>query len=144
MKLKIDNDAIAEEFFEDTRLFGVMAPIPVYQFVWQLNNGLRVDFRINNDIEIQLTRKNRNYYFSIYQHREQHRTLDHFLYCNHYDGEYLLPEFRHMDFLWLAKGDPMLDDETQSLVKSIRGINGVQLVTELTNEKIRNKQHLIF
>lgn len=144
MKLKIDNEAIAEEFFEDTRLFGIMAPLQVYQFVWHLNNGLRVDFRINNDIEIQLTRKNRHYYFSIYHYREPLRSLDHYLYYNTFNGEYLLPEFRHMDFLWLAKGEPLEEEEIQSLMQSLRSIHGVQLVTELTNEKIKNKQHLIF
>jgi hypothetical protein len=29
-------------------------------------------------------------------------------------------------------------------VQSIRTVNGVQLVVELTNEKIKNKEHLVF
>jgi hypothetical protein len=32
----------------------------------------------------------------------------------------------------------------QHLVQSIKSINGVQLVLELTNEKIKNKEHLVF
>jgi len=30
------------------------------------------------------------------------------------------------------------------LIQAIRSLTGVQLVTEMTNEKIKNKQHLIF
>jgi hypothetical protein len=66
------------------------------------------------------------------------------LYDNKHDGEYLLPEFKHLDFLWLLKDDFVSDEALQHLVKSIRTVNGVQLVVELTNEKIRNKEHLVF
>jgi len=30
------------------------------------------------------------------------------------------------------------------MISSIRSISGVQLVVELTNEKIKNKEHLVF
>ncbi|AXY76616.1 IPExxxVDY family protein [Paraflavitalea soli] len=144
MKLKLDFDEMADDFFDNTRLMGIVAPVKNYQFCWQLNQLLRLDFRINNDIEIQLFKKQRNYYFSIFEYREPNSSLVHYLYNNQFDGEYLLPEFRHLDFLWLLKGDLVADDFLQNLLTAIKSINSVQLVTELTNEKIRNKGHLIF
>ena len=95
-------------------------------------------------IEIQLTKKLRKYYFSIYEYPVPSITLTHYLYNNQFDGEYLLPEFKHLDFLWLIKGDAVAADDLKSLIQSIRSLPGVQLVTEMTNEKIKNKQHLIF
>ena len=47
MKLKLTIDDLANDFFEDTRLLGVVAPVKDYQLCWQLNNRLRFDFRIN-------------------------------------------------------------------------------------------------
>ncbi len=143
-KLKIDNEALAEGFFEDSLLVGIVAPIKDYQFSWQLNNLLGFRFRVNNDIEIQLTKKQRKYYFSIYEYPVPSITLTHYLYNNQFDGEYLLPEFKHLDFLWLIKGDAVAADDLNFLIQSIRSLPGVQLVTEMTNEKIKNKQHLIF
>lgn len=143
MKLKVDNELLVEEFFEDTHLLGIMAPLESHLFVWQVNQGLRFDFRINNDLEIQLNKKKRNYFFTVFQYNEPHRTLTHYLYKNHYDGEYLLPEFKHLDYLWLTKGDLPGEEEYKDLVQGLRNIQGVQLVTELNNEKIKNKQHLI-
>ena len=143
-KLKIDNEALAEGFFEDSLLLGIVAPIKDYQFSWQLNNLLGFRFRVNNDIEIQLTKKLRKYYFSIYEYPVPSITLTHYLYNNQFDGEYLLPEFKHLDFLWLIKGDAVAADDLKFLIQSIRSLPGVQLVTEMTNEKIKNKQHLIF
>ena len=144
MKLILDPKCLTDGFFEETRLLGIMAPIKDYQFCWQVNSLLGVDFRINNDIEIQLTKKQRNYFFAVYEYAEDRTALVHYLYNNQFDGEYLLPEFKHLDFLWLLKGDAVTETSLQQLIESIRSIKGVQLVLELTNEKIRNKEHLVF
>ncbi len=144
MKLKIDNETLAQEFFEDAALLGIVAPIKDYQFCWQLNQILGVNFRVNNDYEIQLTKKQRKYFFSIYEYAVPSTCLVHYLYNNQFDGEYLLPEFKHLDFLWLIKGDILPAEELKALMQSIRSLPGVQLVNEMTNEKIKNKQHLIF
>ena len=143
-KLILDTQDITDGFFEDTRLLGIMAPMKDYLFCWQLNNMLGVDFRVNNDIEIQLKKKNRNYFFSLYEYQEPATALEHYIYNNQFDGEYLLPEFKHLDFLWLMKGDIVTDEMLRQQTENIRSINGVQLVLELTNEKIRNKEHLVF
>jgi hypothetical protein len=143
-KLALNNHDLAEEFFEDTRLLGIMAPVKDYQFCWQLNGMLRMDFRINNEIEIQLKRKKRDYFFSVYEYCEPTGTLGYFVYNNKCDGEYLLPEFKHFDFLLLMKGDVVSDELLIQTINSIKAISGVQLVAELTNEKIKNKEHLVF
>lgn len=144
MKLILDNKNLTEEFFEDTKLLGIMAPIKDYQLCWHLNNLMGMDFRINNDIEIQLTKKKRNYFFAVFEFCEPTGSLFHYVYNNRFDGEYLLPEFRHLDFLWLMKGDVVNEGTLHQTINSIKEINGVQLVIELTNEKIRNKEHLVF
>ena len=143
-KLLLNTKELTHEFFEDTRLLGIMAPVKDYQFCWQVNSLLWMEFRINNEIEIQLTRKKRNYFFAVYEFGEPTGSLCHYIYNNQFDGEYLLPEFRHLDFLWMTKGDHVDDERLQQLNDFIRTISGVQLVVELTNEKIKNKEHLVF
>jgi hypothetical protein len=143
-KLSINNQDLAEAFFEDTRLLGIMTTEKDYQFCWQLNNILGMDFRINHEVEIRLKKKKRDYFFSVFEYQEPLGSLSHYLYNNQFDGEYLLPEFRHLDFLWLMKDDIVDDSSLQQVIGSIRTIPTVQLVTELTNEKIRNKEHLVF
>jgi hypothetical protein len=144
MKLVLDPKDLADEFFENTRLLGIMAPIKDYQFCWLLNNLMGIDFRVNNEFEIQLTRKKRDYFFAVYEYAEEHTALVHYLYNNQFDGEYLLPEFKHLDFLWLLKGDPVKEDSIEHLIKSIKNIGGVQLVVELTSQMIKHKEHLVF
>jgi hypothetical protein len=135
---------MVEEFFDGTRLLGIVAPIKSYQFCWLLNQQLQIDFRINHEIEIQLEKKKRKYFFSIYEYNEPNSSRTHFLYINQFDGEYLLPEFKHLDFLWLLKGDFTSNEELSLLQQSIKSISGLQLVLELTADKIRHKAHLLF
>jgi hypothetical protein len=144
MKFRLDTSQMASDFFDDARILGIVAPVKDYQFCWQLNHSLRFDFRVNNDLEIQLNKKERTYYFSSYEYADPIGSLKHYLYNNQFDGEYLLPEFKHLDFLWLLKGDDVKEADWLSLQQGIKSISGVQLVMELASSSIRNKQHLIF
>ncbi len=144
LKLSINNNDLAEAFFEDTRLLGIMTPGRDYQFCWQINSLMGMNFEANNDIEIRLKKKERDYFFSVFEYLEPTGSLCHYLYKNKFDGEYLLPEFRHLDYLWLMKDDIVRDEDLQAMIGIIKQVPGVQLVVELTNEKIRNKEHLIF
>ena len=144
MRLRLNIDDMTDDFFEDSRLLGIVAPVKDYQLVLQLNNRLRFAFRNNSDLEIQLTKRQRKYFFNIYEYREPGNALQHFLYNNQFDGEYLLPEFKHLDFLWLQKGDTVPDEKLMHLMNSVRSVPGVQLVMELSQDKIKNKAHLIF
>ncbi len=144
MKFTLDTKELTDHFFEETRLLGIMAPMEDYRFCWQINNMLSIDFRINNDLEIPLNKKGRDYFFSIYEYSETATCLQHYLYNNQCNGEYLLSEYKHVDFLWLLKGDVVSDDYMQELIYCIKKIAGVQMVIELTNEKIRHKEYLVF
>ena len=144
MKLKMDNDLMVEEFFDGTQLLGIVAPTKSYHFCWQVNQVMQVDFRINNDFEIQLDKKKRKYYFSVYEYAEPAASLVHYLYSNQFDGEYLLPEFKNLDYLWLMKGDNILPQALSDLQQTIKTLPAVQLVVELSTDKIKNKGHLIF
>ena len=143
-KLILDTKEMTEGFFEDTRLLGIMAPLKDYQFCWHLNNTIGLNFRLNSDLEIPLLRKGRNYFFTVYEYNEPTRFLSHYLYNTKFDGEYLLPEFKHLDFLWLMKGDAVADETMQETIHAIKSFNGVQLVTEIPIEQVKNKENLVF
>ncbi len=142
MKLTLDNETLTFDFFEDTRLLGIMAPVKNYLFCWHLK-ALGYDFRLNNEINKQLRKKNRTYYFSVYQHPEND-FLNYYLFHNHCEGEYLLPEVKHIDYLLLMKGDVVDDEKCLESVNAIKSISCVQMVVELTNEMLKNKEHLVF
>ncbi len=143
-KLALDNKELTDMFFQDTRMLGIMTTVKDYQFCWHINNNTGLDFRLNHELEIKLIRKKRNYYFSLYEYNEPNKFLSHYIYKNQFDGEYLLPEFRNLDFLWLMKGDEVNDETVQEIIQTVRLIPHVQLVTELAVDKITSKENMVF
>lgn len=143
-KLCLDVEMLTDDFFEDTRLLGIVATIKNYQFCWHINSALSYCFRLNPEIEVQLKRKERDYYFRVYEHSVRNSFVSHYIYQNSHDGEYLLPECKHVDFLWLIKNESADANQCRELIASIRKLKSVQMVTELSDDKIRNKKHLIF
>ena len=99
---------------------GIMSVVKNYRFIWKVNALTSYDLRLNIDVEIQLRRKNRNYFFPIYQFCENDCDLEHFVYHNQYEGEYLLPEFKHLDFIWLLRGSISNDEDILSLQNQIK------------------------
>jgi hypothetical protein len=140
----LNMNELSEDFFADARLLGITATLKNYKFCLELNQTLGYQFRMSAELEIELRRKNRNYYFPVFKHTENMQTLTHYLYQNQYDGEYLLPEFKHMDFLWLLKGDSMSNTISTDIVQIVKSITGVQLVAELNHEQIKNKGNMVF
>jgi hypothetical protein len=142
-KLVLNTDGMEEDYLSNARLLGIMTQLNNYRFCWLINEQLNYDFRLSTEAEIQIRKKGRNYYFQVYQYCETDTTTEHNIYDNKFEGEYLLPEFKHFDFLWLIKADIIYEEEFIKLQQDIRNIDGVQLVTELAQEKIRNKEFLI-
>jgi hypothetical protein len=142
-KLKLDIDGIEDDFFAGSRILGLMCQLKNYRFCWLLNARLRFDFRLSTDHEVQLKKKGRNYFFQVYGFYETGNELQHYVYQNRFEGEYLLPEFKHFDFLWLIQATIIPDDYFRDLQQNLKEINEIQLIAELTQEKIKHKANLI-
>ncbi len=143
MKLSLTNDILIEQFFDTSQLLGIVAPLADYRFIGNVNRYLQYDFRLNTELEIPLRKKERQYYFSIYEFPEPGCCMVHYIYKNQHDGEFLLPEYKHLDYLWLAKGEEMEKQEVSALQNAIKQLPAVQMVADITYDKIKNKQNLI-
>jgi hypothetical protein len=142
-KLVLNNDQLAEEFFADSQLIGMQCSVEPHRFIWLLNRHFGFDFRYQQGAELELKKKGRTFSFPVFQFQEPMQAMPHIIYTNQFDGEYLLPELKHTDFLWLVRCENEEENFVQPLVQEIRKIDLVQLVTVIANEKIRNKGNLI-
>lgn len=142
-KLTIDNDLIAAEYFSDVRLLGIQCPLDPQPLIWLVNQQFGYDFRYQVNAEIKVRKNKRLFRYAIYQFEEPHLNITHFLYTNHHDGEYLLPELRHFDFMWMVKGESERDSLVPLIITELKKLEQVQIVTELAGDKIRNKLQLV-
>lgn len=143
MKLVLDIDKTTDDFFEGSRLLGIMIPARNYRFCWLLNYFLPFEFRIMSDVDIHVRKKNRHYHFPVYHSADNSLQLDHYIYQNQDDGEYLIPEFKHLDFLWLIKGDNADDNFIEHLMRSVKNLKGLQMITELEFSRLKHKENLV-
>ena len=144
LKLKLDQDQLLEDFFEATHLIGIVSSARDYQLCWQLNRDLHFNFRVNNSLEINLTKNQRAFYFSVFEFEEPTKSAAHYFYNNHCQAEFLLPELKNIDFLWLVKGDYYQLEDVKKLIEQLRQVELVQLVSLLDLREINNKVNLIF
>ncbi len=142
IKLSIDNDQIAEEYFSDAQLFGIQCSLEPSSFIWLINKKFLYQFRYQNDAEIVVNKRQRRFSYPVFQCQETAIQLTHIIYTNKHDGEYLLPELRHFDYIWLMKGElnQALAEQIMAVLKSIPEI---QIAALLAADKIRNKTQLV-
>lgn len=143
MNFKLDIGQTADNFFDQCQLIGIVAPIKQYSFVWHINQKLGLQMRLNNDLEIPLRKKIRNYYFSVFEYKVPGSVLTYYLYNNKNEGEYLLPEFKHLDFLWLNKYDTLSEASLNELVLNLRQLPLVQMAVPIKHELLKNRDYLI-
>jgi len=144
LKLKLDQDQLVEDFFDSTHLIGIVSTARDYQVCWQINRHLFCDFRVNNSLEIRLTKSHRSFHFTVFEFLEPTNSVSHYLYNNHCQAEFLLPELKNIDYVWMVKGDYYQLQDVKKLIEQLRSVAVVQLVSLLDIREIKNKMNLIF
>ncbi len=142
-RLQIDNEALANEYFENSVVIAIQTSLHPHKFIWMVNEQFRFDFRYQHGSELELERKGRKFVFPIFRYVEERVSGQHVIYTNQNDGEYLLPEMRHTDYLWFVQMDVPSRELADILAQELRKLDAIQMVSTLENDKIKNKQNLI-
>jgi hypothetical protein len=146
---ELNTSGMADDFFEDVTLFGIQCALPAYQFILIVNEQLAYNFISAETGEICLQKIHKNespktFKFSLYNCFEEYLSTEHIIYVNQSEGEYLLPELKGVDYIWLMKGEKYNAAGMQELHQCIRQIQQVQIVSLLSIDRIKNKENLIF
>ena len=144
LKLKLDQEQLVEDFFENTHLIGIASSARDYQLCWHINRQLHTNFRVNNNLEITLSKRSRSFHLPVREFLEPTNSVAHYFYNNHCQAEFLLPELKQIHFLWMIKGDYYQPHDVKKLLEELRIVPLVQLVSLLDIREIKNKMNLIF
>jgi hypothetical protein len=147
-KLVLDMDKMRDGFFEDTAMIGIASAQPGYRFCWLLNNHFDINFGRDpeqKNISLQKKDKQKNevaYNFPIYQYDLPNSTHKYLLYKLKDGSESLLPETKHMDYLWLIQtGDS--EHDAFHIVNELKNIPDVQLAQIVYAEQLKNLTNLL-
>lgn len=143
MKHRLNIELISDNFFEGTRILGIVTTLKNYQLCYHIEKSMQIDFQTSVDLQIPLEKNRRSYSFTVYEFYQSSLAVEHFLYSNKNDGEPFLPELQNLDFIWLIKGDYYsIEENFITLQQQLKIINGIQLVTEVPQEKIKSRDNL--
>ncbi len=142
MKHRLDDEMMSDSFFEGTRILGIASTLKNYQFCWHVEKSMGIDFHTAVDLQIPMEKNKRSYSFTVYEFIHPVTHQEHFLYSNKHEGEFLLPELQHLDFIWLIRDDFFDESNFVALQQGIRQMPGVQMITEVQHDKIKSKDNL--
>ena len=142
MKYTLDNEEMVDDFFDQMYCLGIVSPAKPYHFCWMMNFFLGMDFRLCIDDHVEMKRLERSYRFNLYHYQSDESHL-HYIYQNQYDGGYLMPEFKHLDYIWLIKMEEYQTDFLTDLMESLKTMDQIQLVVQIPEEQIKNPSNLI-
>lgn len=144
MKLKLTNVDLVDEFFYNVLAIGIVSTLKGYKFCWSINHHLSIDFRLHPDIEVQLEKHRLLYYFNIYSFDDKDSNISHLLYENESKGEFLVPEFKHLDYIWLLRFEDEISITSRDLILDrLRQLDIIQMATFMQLDIIKSKENLI-
>jgi hypothetical protein len=141
MKLRLEESAFPD-FFEDSYIVGIVSTLKNYLFCWHIQNHLNIYFATSEDMQINLVKNQRNYSFTVYEYCDPISLDKYQLFTNKNDGEFLLPELQHLDYIWFFKGFNNNLNNFQRIQLQLKNIPGVQMVVEIDKSKIKSKNNL--
>ena len=143
MKLTIDNSVLAEDFFSDTKILGIVAPVKDYRFCWLLNERFALNLAREAELDIVLqTGKGNQHFFPVYQYCLPLNGYRHLLYRLRSDKETLLPEIKQLDYLWMIQSNDA-EEDARNVTQHLRNIPDVQLAQVLSHDRLKNLNSLL-
>ena len=142
LKMKLDEEAMEEAFFEETCLLGLATALPPYRLCWILNNHFDINFRCEPDMTLQLSKKDNDYYYLMYEYQLPNSSNRYLLYQLKNNNVSLLPEISTVDYLWLIQtGTP--EDDAAYLAEELRNIPDIQFSRVIDRDQLKNVKSLL-
>lgn len=141
------NQAIAEDFFYDLGVLGIVSTLPIYTFLHYIEHHFSFRFTINIQKSKEKHYDQRVCFFETYEYYDRLRQLEYYIYVNEIQDKYLLlPEAKSVQFLWGIKGWGNIEknEYIEQLSTALMQIPKVQYVGKIDNTKIINKPLLLF
>lgn len=141
--LKLNMDAVTEDFFSDTAMIGIGSALPGYKFCWTINRSFDYQFVREPESDVSYKQaKNDEHYYSLYEYKEPYNGSRHALYKLRNNKNTLLPEIKQLDYLWLVHSQNA-EYEVREIADILRDMPEIQLAQVIARERLKNLNHLI-
>lgn len=134
------------DYVFDFTLIGMVAPLKDYKLAWTLNKRLQFNLSKKDDLQIDFNDgKVVSLSQFVFETENNKLTLlrNKSFELDDNRNRFLLPELSHMDYFLKIEGEgDSLDTDT--ILTSLREVEGIQLVQLIKTETLKSKENLIF
>lgn len=164
--LELNMDEAQEMFFADTAMLGITSSTQAHKLCWMFNRQLGTQFQnvpenmleMSDDgkpptrksskqktaalpiqslfDEVSPIKTSNSVFFPVYNYAVPNSSAMHTLFKLKSGDRVLLPEIRHMDYLWLVQSS-LPGHDASILLRHIRGIQAVQLAQIIDPELLK-------
>jgi hypothetical protein len=126
---------------DDFLLLGIASQEKSHRMAWLLNQHISLQLQKEDDV-ILFKEDLPAAYFNRFDYTDELNRTTYTLLDNSYENIHLLPELKNISFLIMINGALEFFD-VDSLVKKIKKINGIQLVSNVNIKKLKSINQLI-
>ena len=142
LKLKLDESAMEDAFFEDTCLLGLASALPPYRLCWMLNEHFDINFTCEPEMTLESTKKDNKYYYMIYEHQLENSSNRYLLYQLKNNNVSLLPEISTVDYLWLIQSGESEQDAAE-IAEELKKVPDIQFSRIIERAQLKNVKSLL-
>lgn len=136
LSLQLDHTAVEEDFFEDLKMFCLICPHEPYHLAWHINGTLPFNFKRTPNQDILMG----NDYYVVYEYEEPINQIQHYLVASRSKTNYILPELRNIDFIWMIKGGHKVEEYVKQLPAMTKNIPIVVDCRFINHKKLSNRK----
>lgn len=139
-KFNLDSDA---DDVVDFLLIGISSHAKIYRLCWSLNQAMNLKL-VNSNLSIELLdKKNKTKQnFEIYQYMDEESRINFHVIANKNMNGFLLPEFKHIDYIMLLKENIMIN--VDDVIVRLRKSDQVLTAFEIKTEDVKSIENLLF
>ena len=137
--LVLDVAAIEEEFFEYAIVYGLRFSEEPYYCAWFLNHHVGTNFKRNKYFFME-----HENLFDLYECFDKKLSIEHLLYTNHRNGNYMIRELRGFQYFWMLKGEDAAYIYINTVQQKLKELNLPIELQMIELEKITNNNVFIF
>lgn len=126
----------------DFFLVGLVTRLKDYQLAWNFNQLFHIALRKEMGYEIIFKKKNLSIIFPWYKYVDELNKNEYHLLANKTQSEFLLPEIKQADFLFIVKGNASVELK-ETIILKIKSLVSIQTSVVLNPAGLKSRENLM-
>jgi hypothetical protein len=127
----------------DFLLLGISSSEKEHRLIWSINNHLNISLARTTDHKSYSKKASSETEFSCYVYNDDLRYLNYRIIANRSDQDYLLDEFKKIDFFMIINGE-FEEDTAKDIRKKLVQLDTINAVFIINPEGVKSKDKLLF